>query len=97
MLTGAGCTGALCVRAAGAAGAAASPPVGTIESGAFASAAWIAGTVLFAWYVRNFGHYDEMYGNLGAVVGFLTWIWLSLVVLLLGAEINSEIERRRGA
>src|SRR5580704_8239142 len=61
--------------------------------GVFASAAWIGGTMLFAWYVRHFGHYNEVYGNLGAIVGFLTWIWLSLVVLLLGAEINCEIER----
>lgn len=61
--------------------------------GGIASAVWMAGTFLFTWYVSNFGHYDEMYGKLGAVVGFLTWIWLSLVVLLLGAEINCEIER----
>jgi membrane protein len=61
--------------------------------GAIASVAWIVGTMLFAWYVRNFGHYNEVYGNLAAIVGFLTWIWLSLVVLLLGAEINCEIER----
>lgn len=64
--------------------------------GAIASAVWMAGTFLFTWYVSNFGHYDEMYGKLGAVVGFLTWIWLSLVVLLLGAEINCEIERDGG-
>ena len=61
--------------------------------GRIASAAWMAGTFLFTWYVAKFGHYNEMYGNLGAVVGFLTWIWLSLVMLLLGAEINCEIER----
>jgi membrane protein len=61
--------------------------------GAFASGVWMAGTFLFSWYVSKFGHYNEMYGNLGAIVGFLTWIWLSLVVLLLGAEINCEIER----
>jgi membrane protein len=61
--------------------------------GAVSSALWMIGTVLFGWYVRRFGHYDETYGNLGAIVGFLTWIWLSLVVLLLGAEINREIER----
>jgi membrane protein len=64
--------------------------------GAIASAVWMAGTFLFTWYVTNFGHYDEMYGKLGAIVGFLTWIWLSLVVLLLGAEINCEIERNDG-
>jgi membrane protein len=61
--------------------------------GAIASAVWMAGTFLFTWYVREFGHYNEMYGHLGSIVGFLTWIWLSLVVLLLGAEINCEIER----
>jgi len=61
--------------------------------GAIASVAWIVGTVLFAWYVRNFGNYYQVYGNLSAIVAFLTWIWLSLVVLLLGAEINNEIER----
>jgi membrane protein len=60
---------------------------------AFSAAAWIGGTMLFTWYVANFGSYDRTYGELGAVVGFLTWIWLSLVILLLGAEIICETER----
>jgi membrane protein len=64
--------------------------------GAVAAVVWMAGTVLFSWYVRNFGTYNAIYGNLGAIVGFLTWIWLSIVVLLLGAEINSAIERADG-
>ena len=51
-------------------------------------------TLLFSWYVQNFGTYDRTYGSLGAAVGFLTWIWISLVILLLGAEIDCEIERR---
>ena len=55
---------------------------------------WILGTLLFGWYVQNFGTYDRTYGSLGAAVGFLTWIWISLVILLLGAEIDCEIERR---
>ena len=50
-------------------------------------------TLLFSWYVQNFGSYDRVYGNLGAAVGFLTWVWISLVILLLGAEINCEVER----
>ena len=58
-----------------------------------ASAAWMTGTFLFSWYVAKFGHYNEMYGSLGSIVGFLTWIWLSLLVLLLGAEINAAIEQ----
>jgi len=61
--------------------------------GGIASAVWMAGTFLFTWYVSKFGHYNEMYGHLGSIVGFLTWIWMSLGVLLLGAEINCEIER----
>lgn len=59
---------------------------------AFASAAWILGTLGFSWYVSHFGRYDRTYGDLGAAVGFLTWIWLSLVILLLGAEIVCETE-----
>jgi len=55
---------------------------------------WILGTLFFSWYVQNFGTYDRTYGSLGAAVGFLTWIWISLVILLLGAEIDCEIERR---
>jgi membrane protein len=58
-----------------------------------ASLLWLLGTRLFTWYVEHYGSYDQVYGNLGAAVGFLTWIWLSLVILLLGAEINCELER----
>jgi membrane protein len=53
---------------------------------------WVLGSALFSWYVQNFGSYDRTYGALGAVVGFLTWIWLSLVVLLLGAELDSALD-----
>jgi membrane protein len=56
---------------------------------------WILGTLLFAWYVQMFGSYDRVYGNLGAAVGFLTWIWLLLMILLMGAELDGEIERAR--
>jgi uncharacterized BrkB/YihY/UPF0761 family membrane protein len=38
---------------------------------------------------------SRIYGNLGAIVGFLTWIWLSLVIILFGAELNRELERRK--
>jgi membrane protein len=44
--------------------------------------------------VANFGHYDRTYGSLGAIVGFLTWVWMSLMVLLFGAELNREIEKQ---
>ncbi len=63
--------------------------------GVIASAVWMGGTVLFARYVQNFGQYDRTYGDLGSLIGFLTWVWLSTLVLLVGAEINREIERTR--
>jgi membrane protein len=59
-----------------------------------AAAAWILGTVLFSWYAGHFGRYDRIYGELGGAVGFLTWVWLSLVILLTGAEIVCEAERQ---
>ncbi|MBS0472208.1 MAG: YihY/virulence factor BrkB family protein [Proteobacteria bacterium] len=62
---------------------------------ATASLLWLAGTQTFSWYVANYGSYNRVYGDLGAAVGFLTWLWLSVVILLLGAEINCERERLR--
>jgi membrane protein len=62
--------------------------------GILAAILWIAGSMLFSWYVANFGSYNETYGSLGAVVGFMTWIWLSTVVVLLGAEVNAEMEHQ---
>jgi membrane protein len=55
---------------------------------------WLALTLGFGIYVANFGNYDATYGSLGAVVVLLTWIWLSAYVLLLGAELNSELEHQ---
>ena len=62
--------------------------------GVVAALGWMLMSALFSWYVANFGHYNRTYGSLGAIVGFLTWIWLSLMVVLFGAELNAEIERR---
>jgi len=61
---------------------------------AIATLVWIGGSMLFSWYVARFGNYDATYGSLGAVVGFLTWIWLSAVVVLIGAELNAETEHQ---
>ena len=61
--------------------------------GVLAAVGWMAMSIAFSFYVANFGHYDRTYGSLGAIVGFLTWIWLSLMVVLFGAELNSEIEK----
>ncbi len=59
-----------------------------------AALGWMAMSAAFSCLVANFGHYDRTYGSLGAIVGFLTWIWLSLMIVLAGAELNCEIERR---
>jgi membrane protein len=59
----------------------------------FAGIAWLLVSLLFSLYVNNFGSYDKTYGSLGAAVGFMTWIWLSLTVVLAGAELNCELER----
>ena len=55
---------------------------------------WLVGSMLFSWYVANFGNYNETYGSLGAAIGFMTWIWLSTTVVLVGAELNAEIEHQ---
>jgi membrane protein len=62
--------------------------------GVVAAVLWIVVSMLFSWYVGNFGSYNETYGSLGAVIGFMTWIWISSVVVLLGAEINAEMEHQ---
>lgn len=59
-----------------------------------ASVLWIAGSILFSWYVANFGSYNKTYGSLGAIIGFMTWVWLSVVVILAGAQLNAEMEHQ---
>ena len=60
---------------------------------AFVAVAWVCMSMAFTLYVANFGSYDKTYGSLGAVVGFMTWIWLSLTLFLLGAELDSELDK----
>jgi membrane protein len=62
---------------------------------AFATLVWLAASVLFSWYAANFGSFNKTYGSLGAVIGFMTWIWLSTIVVLVGEKLNAEIERSR--
>ncbi len=59
-----------------------------------AAVVWIMGSILFSWYVSRFGNYDATYGSLGAVIGFLTWIWLSATVVLVGGQLNAELEHQ---
>lgn len=54
----------------------------------------IGSSMLFSWYVANFGSYNETYGSLGAAIGLMTWMWLTSTVVLVGAELNAEIEHQ---
>jgi membrane protein len=63
--------------------------------GVLAVVLWLIASGLFALYVANFGHYNKVYGSLGAVIIFLIWMWISNVAILLGAEFNAELERSR--
>ena len=53
---------------------------------------WLAVSALFSVYVGNFAHYDRTYGSFGAVVAFIMWVYVSNMIVLLGAELNSQIE-----
>ena len=55
---------------------------------------WLLGSIGFSWYVDNFGKYNQTYGALAAVIILLLWLFLSAFVVLLGAEIDAEIERQ---
>ena len=63
--------------------------------GSVAAAVLLVGvSMLYSWYVASFDSYVRIYGALGAAVGFMTWIWMSVVVVLVGAELNAEMERQ---
>jgi membrane protein len=63
--------------------------------GVLAVLVWIVASALFAFYVANFGSYNKTYGTLGGVIAFLVWLWISNIAVLLGAELNAELERGR--
>ncbi len=60
----------------------------------FAAFAWLAGSALLSWYLSSFANYNETYGSLGAAIGLMTWMWMSVLVVLVGAELNSEVEHQ---
>jgi membrane protein len=60
----------------------------------FATVLWLIGSVGFAIYTANFGKYNETYGSLGAIVVVMLWLFITALAVLLGAELNAELERQ---
>jgi membrane protein len=63
--------------------------------GVLAVVLWAIASAGFAFYVANFGSYNKTYGTLASVIIFLVWLWISNIAVLLGAELNAELERSR--
>jgi membrane protein len=59
-----------------------------------ATIVWIAASATFSFYLQNFANYNATYGSLGAVIGLMMWTWISVIILIVGAEINAEMERQ---
>ena len=64
--------------------------VGSILAALF----WLAGSAAFSYYLAKYAHYDATYGSLGTGIGLMMWIWMTAIVVLVGAEFNSEIEHQ---
>lgn len=60
----------------------------------FAALVWMVASMGFSWYVENFDSYNKTYGSLGAIIAFMVWSWLSIVVVLMGGELNAEMEHQ---
>jgi membrane protein len=63
--------------------------------GTLAVIGWIVASLAFAFYVANFGSYNKTYGALAGPIVFLVWLWISNIMILMGAEFNAELERER--
>jgi membrane protein len=59
-----------------------------------ATLVWVAASWGLSIYAQNFANYDKTYGSLGAAVGLMIWMWVSTIVVLVGAELNAEIEHQ---
>lgn len=63
----------------------------------FAATGWLASSALISWYLSNFASYNAVYGSLGAAVALMLWLWTTAVIVLLGAELNSEFYKAKCA
>ncbi|MEE2771181.1 MAG: YihY/virulence factor BrkB family protein [Bacteroidota bacterium] len=72
-----------------------SPRFRWVSWGAFlGTLVWLGGSIAFSWYVSNFGSYDDLYGSFAAVAILMLWLFLTAFIVLMGAEINSEMEHQ---
>ncbi len=60
--------------------------------GLLATGVWVVASVGFSFYIQNFADYNAIYGSLGAAIGFMVWIWVSVLIVLIGAALNGEME-----
>ncbi len=65
-----------------------------VFGGVLAASIWLAVSLGFSWWVNNVAHFGVTYGSLGAMVAYMLWVWVSGMVVLVGAELNSEIEHQ---
>jgi membrane protein len=61
---------------------------------AMTTIAWLVMSLGFSFYLNHFANYNATYGTLGALIGFLIWTWLSVAILIVGAELNAELEHQ---
>ena len=59
-----------------------------------ATVVWLISSWGFSYYLQNFADYNATYGTLGAMIGFMMWTWISVIILLVGAELNAELEHQ---
>lgn len=60
----------------------------------FTAVAWLASSLAVSYYLANVADYNATYGTLGATIGFMVWTWISVVIVIVGAEINAELEHQ---
>jgi membrane protein len=65
-----------------------------VFGGVGAAVVWLTVSLGFSWYVNNFSHFGVTYGSLGAMIAYMLWVWMTAMVILTGAELNSEIEHQ---
>lgn len=61
---------------------------------AFSTLAWLAASIAVSFYLGNIADYNATYGTLGALIGFMVWTWISVIIVIVGAEINAELEHQ---